>query len=62
MTIFNRTGLLAHLRQQFSTDGCGHHGIAHWARVRANGLMLTVKTGADRHEVELFALFTMHAV
>ena len=42
MTIFNRTELLAQLRQQLVIDWWGHQGIAHWARVRANGLMLAL--------------------
>ena len=57
MTIFNRHKFLQHLRQQFQIDWWGHHGIAHWARVRANGLMLVGTTGANRHVVELFAFF-----
>lgn len=57
MTIFNRTNLLAHLRRQLVIDWYGHHDIAHWARVRANGLMLANDTGANRHVVELFAFF-----
>ena len=57
MAIFYRTELLAHLRQQLAIDWWGHHGIAHWARVRANGLMLAEQTGANRHVVELFAFF-----
>lgn len=57
MTIFNRSALLGHLRQQLSIDWFGHHGIAHWARVRANGLMLAAGTGVNVHVVELFAFF-----
>ncbi len=57
MLIFNRHALLQHLRQQFQIDWWGHHGVAHWARVRANGLMLANQTGANRHVVELFAFF-----
>jgi uncharacterized protein len=57
MAIFNSHTLLLHLRQQFQIDWWGHHGIAHWARVRANGLMLAEQTGANRHVVELFAFF-----
>ena len=53
----NRYVLLRHLRQQFQIDWWGHHGIAHWARVRANGLMLVDQTGANRHVVELFSFF-----
>ena len=57
MTIFNRSALLGHLRNQMSIDWFGHHGIAHWTRVRANGLMLAGDTGAIVHVVELFAFF-----
>ena len=51
----HRRGLLAYLRGGFEIDWNGCHGIAHWARVRANGLMLAEQTGANRHVVELFA-------
>ena len=34
----------------------GIHGIAHWERVRTNGLRLAEQTGADPEVVELFAL------
>lgn len=44
---YNRHTLLRHLRQQFQIDWQGHHGIAHWARVRANGLMLANHAGAS---------------
>ena len=53
----NRYVLLRHLRQQFQINWWSHHGIAHWARVRANGLMLVDQTGANRHVVELFSFF-----
>src|ERR1035437_1948985 len=63
MTIFDgltthnidRRGLLTYLQGQFEIDWGGCHGIAHWARVRANGLMLAEQTGANCHVVELFA-------
>ena len=58
MSIFNRHNFPQHLRQQFQIDWWGHHGIAHWARVRANGLMLVEQTGANRHVVELFSFMT----
>lgn len=57
MAIFNRSDLLAHFRNQLTIDWFGHHGIAHWARVRANGLMLATETGANPYMVELFASF-----
>jgi len=47
--------LISHLRGQFQLNWRGHHGITHWARVRANGLMLANETGANAHVVELFA-------
>jgi uncharacterized protein len=53
----HRRALLIYLQGQFEIDWKGCHGIAHWARVRANGLMLAEQTGADRHVVELFAFF-----
>ena len=56
-SFINRYVLLRHLRQQVQIDWWGHHGIAHWARVRANGLMLVDHTGANRHVVELFSFF-----
>lgn len=34
----------------------GIHGIAHWERVRTNGLRLAEQTGADPEVIELFAL------
>ena len=34
----------------------GFHGIAHWARVMDNGLLLAGETGADAEVVRLFAL------
>jgi uncharacterized protein len=51
----DRSGLIAHLRSQFLLSWHGHHGIGHWVRVRANGLMLAKETGANLHVVELFA-------
>lgn len=35
----------------------GLHGIAHWARVQANGLRLANLTGVDPEIVKLFAIF-----
>jgi len=34
----------------------GIHGVAHWARVRTNGLRLAEQTGANPNVVALFAL------
>jgi uncharacterized protein len=57
MDFIDRQGLIRYLREQFQINWFGHHGIAHWARVRANGLMLAQETGANDHVVELFAWF-----
>lgn len=35
----------------------GMHGVAHWWRVRHNGLQLATATGADEVVVRLFAIF-----
>jgi len=48
--------LVGLLRRQFALDWNGIHGIAHWMRVRENGLKLAVLTGARADVVELFAL------
>ncbi len=53
----DRAALLRHLRDQFRLDWHGWHGVAHWARVRANGLVLARQTGANTHVLELFAFF-----
>jgi uncharacterized protein len=47
--------LLAAIRQEYVLPWNGTHGVAHWARVRANGLRLAEQTGADPYLVELFA-------
>jgi uncharacterized protein len=41
---------------QFKLDRHGIHGVAHWMRVRANGLQIAQLTGAKAHLVELFAV------
>src|SRR5512134_2488166 len=48
--------LLRSLKAQFALDWGGIHGIAHWERVRENGLRLAGVTGARPRVVELFAL------
>lgn len=48
--------LTAELRRRFALmDWDGPHGASHWARVRANGLLLAERTGANTRVVELFA-------
>jgi uncharacterized protein len=55
--IFDKQGLVAHLKKQVRIDWLGHHGITHWMRVRANGLMLARQNGTNVHVIELFAFF-----
>jgi uncharacterized protein len=52
-----RCPLVQRVCQGFSLSLAGIHGIAHWLRVRENGLRLAGLTGADPAVVELFALF-----
>jgi uncharacterized protein len=47
--------LLQTLRQEYRLNWDGVHGIAHWRRVRQNGLRLAEMTGANTRVVELFA-------
>lgn len=47
--------LIKTLKKRFALHWMGHHGLPHWARVRANGLRLSQFTGAKPHVVELFA-------
>ncbi|MFZ4534916.1 hypothetical protein [Propionivibrio sp.] len=43
------------LREKFHLDWNGIHGVAHWARVRSNGLTLARRNGANPRVVEYFA-------
>jgi len=47
--------LLVRIRDGFALDRNGIHGVAHWARVRVNGLALERRTGANLRVVEAFA-------
>lgn len=47
--------LIACLRAEYRLDWNGVHGVAHWARVRVNGLRLALHNGADTRIVEYFA-------
>ena len=55
--LFANAPLMETLRRQFAIDWLGHHGVAHWSRVRLNGIELACDTDADLHVIELFALF-----
>lgn len=57
MDYIERRNLIACLREQFKINWHGHHGVTHWARVRANGLMVAMEFGSNPHVVELFAWF-----
>ena len=43
------------LREKFLLDWNGIHGVAHWARVRSNGLLLAQINGAHSRVIEYFA-------
>jgi len=47
--------LIALLRSTYRLNWHGIHGVAHWARVRNNGLRLARTTGANLDVVECFA-------
>jgi uncharacterized protein len=49
------TEFVRFLRGEFRLDWHGIHGVAHWTRVRYNGLALAKSTGADTRIIELFA-------
>jgi uncharacterized protein len=51
------TELVEVLRTRFRLDWKGIHGVAHWARVRGNGLLLAERIGPEVNVrvVELFA-------
>ena len=55
MGTINKQALLPFLRAQFRIDWNGHHGIAHWARVRVNSLLIAKEIGGNPHVVELFS-------
>ena len=47
--------LIEAIREQFTLNWYGIHGITHWERVRENCLRLAESTGANLEVVELFA-------
>jgi uncharacterized protein len=49
--------LLKAIKEQYSLDWDGIHGISHWARVWENGMRLAEETGANKEVVGYFALF-----
>lgn len=49
--------LLEAIRAQYTLSWDGLHGVAHWARVLENGLLVADSTGVSRDLVVLFAVF-----
>jgi len=47
--------LLSLIKRRFRLDWDGDHGIAHWERVRQNGLAIANGTRANTRIIELFA-------
>jgi uncharacterized protein len=48
--------ILHAILENYSLPWDGDHGVAHWARVLENGLLLAKETGADVEVVRLFAV------
>jgi uncharacterized protein len=51
---FDRTGLIAHIKQEFKIDWHGIHGANHWARVLHHGKSIGQIRNADLMVIELF--------
>ena len=51
---FDRTGLIAHIKQEFKIDWHGIHGANHWARVLHHGKSIGQIRSADLMVIELF--------
>ncbi len=49
--------LLDAIRAQYVLSWDGLHGVAHWARVYENGLLVAEHTHVDHHLILLFAVF-----
>ncbi len=45
------------LKNSFSLDWDGIHGVSHWSRVRLNGLEIAKNNGANNKIIELFSFF-----
>jgi uncharacterized protein len=52
-----QNAVIAAIRKQYRLDWNGIHGVAHWERVRENGLRLSGLTGARTDVIEFFAYF-----
>ena len=57
MDTATRRSVIEAVRVRYALDLSGIHGLAHWERVRENGLRLARLTGARADVVELFAYF-----
>lgn len=47
--------LIVFLKSHYALEWRGMHGVRHWVRVRAHGLVIACESGADVSVVELFA-------
>jgi len=56
-TVIEASPLLKAIRAQYSLPWYGLHGIAHWARVFENGLLVANHTQVSRDLVLLFSIF-----
>lgn len=56
-TRLNIARILRTILDQYELPLNGFHGVAHWARVRENGLRLAAITGSNTEVVTLFAIF-----
>jgi uncharacterized protein len=48
--------ILNAILEEYALPWAGDHGVAHWARVLENGLLLAGETAADIEVVQLFAI------
>lgn len=48
--------LIEAILREYSLPPFGLHGLAHWARVYENGLLLAEATGANRNIIKLFSV------
>jgi uncharacterized protein len=56
MDMLNIPLILHAILEEYVLPWGGDHGVAHWARVLENGLLLAGETGADIRVVQLFAI------
>jgi uncharacterized protein len=49
--------LLTKIREHYSLNWYGTHGIYHWARVYENGMKLSAQEGVNKKVIQLFSIF-----